>query len=170
MKKYIFLFLKNRLRIIFLTGTLLFLLFFFVLLLNSNTAYTPVFALWAFAPALAWYGIDLLLTIHFRRLIRYQEKLLNVVFHDANAVPLFPGSMTYLSDDWLIFSGTAAFHRQYIKSITIRTFHTNRGNDCKIKVQTRTGRTYMRAIASYTDGRKIKQWLDLFKAEQPFIM
>ncbi len=159
MNKYIILFLKNRLLIISVTGTLFFLLYFFVLLFNNNV-YTPIFAFWAFVPMLIWFCIDILLTIRFQRLIRYQEEYLNVVFNDINAVPLFPKSMTYLSDDWLIFSGKLAFHSQYIESISIIASWTSMGKDYKLKIQTCTGKTYMKSVDSYRNAIKIKHWFE----------
>lgn len=82
MNKYTKLFLKNRLLLIFVVGTLFFLLFFFVLLFNKNAIYPPAFALWIYVPGVVWFAIDVLLTIRFRKLIRYQEEFLNISFND----------------------------------------------------------------------------------------
>ena len=158
MKKYTYIFLKNRLLIVFSAAALLFLLFFFVLLINKNAVYALPFALWVYVPAAVWYSIDILLSIRFQRMIRYQEQYFNVVFSDADSVPLFPGSITYLSDDWLIFSGKTAFYRKYVGKITVERVHTNMGNDYYLKIQTCDGRTYTKAIDSYTNARKIQDW------------
>lgn len=162
-KKYIIVFLKNRLRIIFITSTFFFLLFLFVLLFNKNTAYTPIFALWVYVSALIWYGVDILLSIRFQHMIKYQEKYLNVVFSDADSISLFPTSMTYLSDDWLIFCGKAAFHRQYITKVVIKRTRSNMGNDYRLTIQTCDGKNYTRAIDSYANARKIQNWFNSIK-------
>lgn len=159
MNKYSELFLKNRLLITSFIGTFFFLLFFFVLLIYKDAVYPPAFALFAYVPFLIWYGIDILLTIRFRKLIHYQEERLNVVFNDSNAVPLYPKSKTFLSDDWLIFSGKEAFHKLYLERISIKTVPVNMGNDCKLKITTRDGIIFTKAIDSYTNAKKIQNWL-----------
>ena len=158
MKKYTYLFLKIRLLVISVTATLFFLLDFFVLLFDKNAAYPPISAFWVYVPALIWYGLDILLTVRFERLIRYQEKCFNIVFSDENATPLFPSSSTFLSDHWLIFSGKSAFYRQYIKKIKIKTKRANGGNDYYLEIQTCDGKTYTKNPGSYTDAKKIRQW------------
>lgn len=158
MKKYTYVFLKNRFLIVFAAATLFFLLFFFVLLINKSAVYAPSFGLWVYVPAVVWYGIDILLSIRFQRMIRYQETYLNVVFSDADSAPLFPKSMTYLSKEWLIFSGKAAFHRQYIKKIAIKARRTNMGNDHYLKIQVCDGKTYTKAVDSYSNAQKIRDW------------
>lgn len=159
MNKYTGLFLKNRVLITSLSGTFFFLLFFFVLLFHKDAVYPPAFAFLVYVPFLIWYGIDVLLTIRFQKLIRYQEKRLNVVFDDANAVPLFPKSLTYLSNSWLIFSGKEAFHKLYIERISIKTIHTSMGNYYKVSIITLKGNTYTKAVDSYTSAKMIKKWL-----------
>ena len=159
MKKYTVLFLKNRLLITSLFGSFFFLLFFFVSLFIPDAAYPPIFALLAYVPFVIWYGIDIIMTIRFRKLIRFQENLLNVVFNDDNAIPLFPKSLTYISNSWLIFSGKEAFHKLFIERISIKTIHTNMGNDYNLKIMTRKGKTYTKVIDSYTSAKKIQNWL-----------
>ena len=159
MEKYTRLFLKYRLLITSLSGTFFFLLFFFVLLFHKDAVYPPTFALLVYVPFLIWYGIDVLLTIRFQKLIRYQEKHLNVVFDDTNAVPLFPKSLTYLSDSWLIFSGKEAFHKQYIERILVETIHNSMGHDYKVNIMTLEGKAYTKAVDSYTSAEMIKKWL-----------
>lgn len=159
MNKYTKLFLKNRLLLIFVVGTLFFLLFFFVLLFNKNAIYPPAFALWIYVPGVVWFAIDVLLTIRFRKLIRYQEEFLNISFNDQNAAPLFPRFLTYLSDDWVIFSGKTAFHREFIEKVTIRPKHASTGgNNYILKIKTRTGRSYKRVFGSHADARDIQHW------------
>ena len=105
------------------------------------------------------FAIDVLLTIRFRKLIRYQEEFLNISFNDQNAAPLLPRSLTYLSDDWVIFSGKTAFHREFIEKVTIRPKHASTGgNNYILKIKTRTGRSYKRVFGSHADARDIQHW------------
>lgn len=158
MNKYIIRFLKNRFIIAFVSASLFFALFFFTLLWCKSPAFSPYFAFWVYVPALIWLLADVLLTIRFKRIIRYQEQLLGVEFNDTNANPLYPGSNTFLSDDWLIFAGKSAFHRQYIKRITINPKNTNIGLDYWLKIYTNDGKEYKRHIDSQTNTKKIQIW------------
>lgn len=158
MKRYIVRFLKTRFLVIFGGATLFYELFFYVLLWCKTAAFAPPFALWTYVPALAWYLLDILLTFRFRQIIRYQERLFHVKFSDTNAAALYPESNTFLSDDWLIFSGKSAFCRQYIRRISIVAVRTNRDNDYRLKLFTTDGKTYLHAIDSQTNANKIQRW------------
>ena len=138
MKRYIVRFLKTRFLVIFVVATLYYELSFFILLWCKTAVYAPPFALWTYVPALVWYLLDILLTFRFRRIIRYQERLFHVKFSDTNVAALYPGSNTFLSDDWLIFSGKSAFCRQYIRRVSIVTVRTGRGNDYRLKLYLQT--------------------------------
>ena len=158
MKKYSLLFLKRRLRIVFVSSTFLFLIFFFALILCKNAVYSPLFALWSYALALVWYAADILLTIRFQTMIRYQERRFGIPFRDTNAAALFPHSNTFLSDDWLIFAGRSAFYRQYINDMQIITKRTGMGNDFYLRLQTDDNRTYTVTVDSDVNSKKIRQW------------
>lgn len=118
----------------------------------------PPSALRVYVPALAWYLLDILLTFRFRQIIRYQERLFHVKFSDTNTAALYPKSNTFLSDDWLIFSGKSAFCRQYIRRISIVAVRTNRDNDYRLKLFTTDGKTYLHAIDSQINANKIQRW------------
>lgn len=154
MKQYIVRFLKTRFLVIFGGATLFYELFFFILLWCKTAVYAPPFALWTYVPALVWYLLDILLTFRFRRIIRYQERLFHVKFSNTNAAALYTGSNTFLSDDWLIFSGRSAFCRQYIQRISIVTARRSMGNDYRLKLYTTDGKTYLRTIDSHTNAKK----------------
>lgn len=158
MKRYIVRFLKTRFLVIFGVATLYYELSFFILLWYKTAVYAPPFALWTYVPALAWYLLDILLTFRFRQIIRYPERLFHVKFSDTNAAALYPESNTFLSDDWLIFSGKSAFCRKFIRRISIVAVRTNRGNDYRLKLFTTNGKTYLHAIDSQTNANKIQHW------------
>lgn len=158
MKRYIVRLLEARFLVIFGGATLFYELFFYVLLWCKTAAFAPPSALWVYVPALLWYLLDILLTFRFRQIIRYQERLFHVKFSDTNAAALYPESNTFLSDDWLIFSGKSAFCRQYIRRISIVAVQTNRGNDYRLKLFTTDGKTYLHAIDSQTNASKIQRW------------
>ena len=159
MKLYIVRFLKARFLVIFGVATLYYELSFFILLWCKTAVYAPPFALWTYVPALVWYLLDILLTFRFRQIIRYQERLFHVKFSDTNVAALYPGSNTFLSDDWLIFSGKSAFCRQYIRRVSIVTVRTGRGNDYRLKLYANDGKTYLlRMIDSYASAKTIQRW------------
>ena len=159
MKRYIVRFLKTRFLVIFGVATLFYELFFYVLLWYKTAAFAPPSALRVYVPALAWYLLDILLTFRFRQIIRYQERLFYVKFSDTNVAELYPGSNTFLSDDWLIFSGKSAFCRQYIRRVSIVTVRTGRGNDYRLKLYANDGKTYLlRMIDSHASAKTIQLW------------
>ncbi|MCI7811433.1 MAG: hypothetical protein MR552_05790 [Clostridiales bacterium] len=125
MKQYIVRFLKARFLVIFGGATLFYELFFYVLLWCKTAAFAPPSALRVYVPALAWYLLDILLTFRFRQIIRYQERLFHVKFSDTNAAALYPESNTFLSDDWLIFSGEI----RILQAVHKTHFHRGRANE-----------------------------------------
>ena len=160
MKKYIKLFLKRRLLIVFISSTVLFILFFFVLSFCKSAVYPPSFALWVYVLAMVWYGFYIILVLRFKALIKRQEKQFGIVFNDTNAMALYPRSETFLSDDWLIFAGKTAFYRQYISCMQVILKRTKRGNDYYLKIQAADGKIFSIHIDSNSSAQKIKKWYD----------
>ena len=71
----------------------------------------------------------LLIRIPFARLIlSRQEKMFGIEFDDKDVKPLYPSavamsanSLIYVSEEWLIFSGTGVFCREYIENFTVKS-------------------------------------------------
>ena len=160
MKKYIKLFLKRRLLIVFISSTVLFILFFFVLSFCKSAVYPPSFALWVYVLAMVWYGFYIILALRFKALIKRQEKQFGIIFNDTNVMALYPKSDTFLSDDWLIFAGKTAFYRQYISFMQVILKQTNMGDDYYLKIQAVDGKIFSIHIDSNSSAQKIKKWYD----------
>lgn len=159
MKKYIIHFLEISSAWIFGIATALFVLFFSVLLLNHNALYSPACALWVYAVAALCWILNTSSVFTFRKMVHQQAQLLNITLFDTNTVPLYKGSLIFLSDDWLIIAGRFAFCKQYIKHISIIPKKINIGNDYWIKVQTSDAKAYSFHVDSYTNAKKIVAWI-----------
>ena len=97
-----------------------------------------------------------LYTIRFRSLIRQQEQLYNIEFHDANAQRL--ETTLYLSDDWLIWAGVSAFYKMHIKSISAVRRFGRAGSSHEISIQTVDDKKYTIWCLSNSNVNKIKKW------------
>ncbi len=136
---------------------------FFVLSLFYNAVENDIlYSLYIIIIALVVW-IALLLRIPFAyMLLGRQKKLLDVDFYDEDAVNLYKNnkSLIYLSIDWLIFSGTACFHRDYIEKLTIRSKkrknHTDYYHLCIIVGTDK--RKYYKLLDSQSSGKKIRDW------------
>lgn len=160
MDSYIKRFLKNRFCLTFGIATLFELLFLIPDLLYDQALEGPAFYIGCYLLALGWFLLDIGYTLYFRRLIRYQERLLHTTFNDANARPLYPHSHIIFSDEWLIFTGKAAFCRAYIRRITISTRPSGRTYVHILKIYTNDGNRYTHRFSSHSDAQKIRQWFN----------
>ena len=95
----------------------------------------------------------------FVRMIRLQEALFQTAFDDTNATELDRVGLTYLSKDWFIRSGSAAFHADYIRSIRCRTVHSQNGAGYHVTLAATDGRSYGLWLNSASDVRRVREWL-----------
>ena len=95
----------------------------------------------------------------FVRMIHLQEALFQTTFDDSGAVTLDRVGLTYVSKDWFIRSGSAAFHADYIHSIRCRTVHSQNGVGYRVTVTATDGRKYGLWLNSASDVRRVREWL-----------
>ena len=95
----------------------------------------------------------------FVRMIHLQESLFQTAFDDSGAVELDRVGLTYVSKDWFIRSGSAAFHANYIRSIRCRTVHSQNGVGYRVTVATTDGKAYGLWLNSASDVRRVREWL-----------
>lgn len=92
-------------------------------------------------------------------LIEKQEEQFNIVFNDEN-VKQIKGTVTFLSEDWLIHAGSCAFYRGYIKSFSSKLYYGVRGGSgYKIIVKTIDGKRYSFWTMSSSDIVRYRKWL-----------
>ena len=95
----------------------------------------------------------------FVRMIHLQEALFQTAFDDTNAIVLDRVGLTYLSKDWFIRSGSAAFYDRYIRSIRYRTLHSQNGVGYRVTVLTTDGKSYGLWLNSVSDIKRAQAWL-----------
>lgn len=100
-----------------------------------------------------------ILCFRFVRMIRLQEALFQTAFDDTDAVVVDRVGLTYLSKDWFIRSGSAAFHADYIRSIRCRTVHSQNGVGYRVTVAATDGKAYGLWLNSASDVRRVREWL-----------
>ena len=85
--------------------------------------------------------------------------MFNIKFDDNNAKPILETSIAYLSDDWLIFPGSCAFYRNYIKSFSSKKYNsTHGGGGYRLIVNTIDGEEYEFHARASGDIKKIREW------------
>lgn len=92
-------------------------------------------------------------------LLHIQNKLLNVTFNDNGAYKISHNSLVYVSDNWLIASGTLVLHKDFIKSISVKpeNKHNNMGGYyCVIKCKNE--KKYKLFLPSTSECQTIKRW------------
>lgn len=106
-----------------------------------------------------------LVCFRFVRMIRLQEALFQTAFDDTNAIVLDRVGLTYLSKDWFIRSGSAAFHADYIRSIRCRTVHSQNGAGYRVTVAATDGRSYGLWLNSTSDVKRVRAWLATWRSQ-----
>ena len=92
-------------------------------------------------------------------LYRKQIDTLRVAPPDGTAKPLYPSSLIFLSESWLIMAGKLYLHRDFIQQVSVKIRRTSKGNDyfCVFRCLDRTVKTH---IPSASEAKKIKKWFD----------
>ena len=99
-------------------------------------------------------------------MIHLQEALFQTAFDDTDAVVVDRIGLTYLSKDWFIRSGSAAFYADYIRSIRCRTVHSQNGVGYRVTVAASDGRSYGLWLNSASDVKRVRAWLAARRAQQ----
>lgn len=103
--------------------------------------------------------LSMLGVIKFNKLISYQEKMFNVKFDDKGAKRVGT-SITFFTEDWLIYSGTCAFYREYIKSFGVKKETNRRGaGPYTIIVNTIDDKKYYFKTPQTNDINLYRNWL-----------
>lgn len=140
-KKYIMLYLKRNAILALGIALPISFLFLVVAIIYDAVPFYDKIAGVLFPIICSFFGFaaSSLYVFRFLWLIEKQEKLLNITFCDDGAMPLNK-SITFLSKDWLIHSGSCAFHRKFIKSFSQHKHYGIRvANGYKITVNTVDG-------------------------------
>lgn len=92
-------------------------------------------------------------------LYRKQLNSLHISSLDEKAKPLYPSSIIFLSESWLIIAGKLYLHRDFVKSVSVKSRRTRMGNEyfCVFKCVDTTRKCH---IPSASDAKKIKKWFD----------
>ena len=141
----------------FLCGAIFTILLFFImqfvrlgkwgLLLSIMAGFTPVFL------------VQCIQIIRFFRMIRRQEREFGICFSDEDAKLLWKNAPVFVTEDWCILGGTAAFYRGYLKNVTWQYEHRYRGpGSYYLIVKTLDGRRYRLWLDSKSTCAKIRRW------------
>ena len=156
-EKYIRVYMKRNLLTAISCAILCFVPLFIVSLIYDVLSYDIVVSFVPFFIALLSVAFSYLYTFRFRRMISEQERTFSVAFDDTAAQHL--ETTIYLSNDWLIYAGSAAFYRGYVKSVTSKTMHALRGGSSnRVTLKTIDGRHYVIWALSSSVVKRIKEW------------
>ena len=92
-------------------------------------------------------------------LYRKQLIFLHISSFDGKAKPLYPSSIIFLSESWLVIAGRLYLHRDFVKSVSVKSRRTRMGNEyfCVFQCVDTTRKCH---IPSASDAKKIKKWFD----------
>lgn len=156
---YIKIYLKRNAKLIAFMSLPISLLFFVVSILYDAIPNDYIFALMPIIVGLLAFLVTCLFIIRFNNIIKMQEEMFNITFNDKNAKSISKTSIAYLSDDWLIFPGSCAFYREYIKSFSSRKYNSTRGvSGYRLIVNTTDGQEYEFHARGTSDIKKFREW------------
>ena len=158
-KHYIYIYLKRNACLDLAITIPLVLLFLIVSMIYDASTYDMFVCICStFGAGIIVFLCSALYILRFTRMIKLQEKLFDIQFNDINAKALFKGSVTYISQDWFIHSGSCAFYRSYIKSLSYKTYTGRGGGGCKVKIKAVDGKVYKFWLMSTVDIKKLCKW------------
>ncbi len=159
MKKYNLLYLKRTAIYCFGMGVPICCLFFFVSLFADSLENDLLISFYPLLVSFViWCGLAIRVPLA-QKVLYSQIKNLNLSFDDSNAEKISPSSLIYLSDDWLIASGTLYLHKDFINSISVRSqnkYNSMGGYYCIIFCK--NGKKYKLFVSSTSDYKAIKNW------------
>ena len=155
-EKYIKIYHKRNVRLVFICASIIFLPLFITSLLYDVVPGDIWIALVPFYLAPMCVAVASLYTIRFRKMIAKQEQAYHIQFQDHDVVHL--ETTLYLSDDWLIWAGSCAFYKQHIKAIrSVRRFG-RAGSSNQVTIQTMDDKKYTVWCLSAANVKKLKAW------------
>jgi len=154
--KYNKIYLKSLFKLILYIMVLPIALLFLILSFFYDTLpYDFLFVLAPIPLGLLFFIPLALYVFRFNRLIKLQEKKFNIKFNDDGATPVWKNSLTFISDGWLIFSGTCAFYRKYVKSFSVKSNH-KRGY--RVTINTIDKKKYKVLAMTSDEIKKYREW------------
>ena len=157
MEKFIRIYMKRNLLTALSCAIICFVPLFIVSLIYDVLSYDLIVSFAPFLIALLCVAFSYLYTFRFRRMISEQEKTFSVVFDDTAALHL--ETTIFLSNDWLIYAGSAAFYRGYVKSVSSKTKHALRGGSSnRVTLKTIDGRHYVIWAISPSVVKMLREW------------
>ena len=143
----------------FLIGTIMFIPLFITSLIYDVVENDVFFAVVvSYGPCFIGFLLLSGWNVRFYHMIRRQEQMFGIQFTDTNAKPLWRESLSFLSDEWFIHAGSAAFYKDYIQRVAwVRQIPEGRGGYYLI-VETTDNRSYQLFIRSRSGCEKVKKW------------
>jgi hypothetical protein len=155
-EKYIKIYHKRNVQLVFICASIIFLPLFITSLLYDVVPGDIWIALVPFYLAPMCVAVASLYTIRFKKLIATQEQAYHIQFQDHNVEHL--ETTLYLSDDWLIWAGSCAFYKQHIKAIrSVRRFG-RAGSSNQVTIQTMDDKKYTVWCLSASNVKKLIAW------------
>lgn len=159
MKQYNLLYLKRTAIYCFGMGVPICCLFFVVSLFADSLENDLLFSFYPLLVSFViWCGFAIRVPLA-QKMLKSQIKKLNISFDDSNAEKISLSSLIYLSDNWLIASGTLYLYKDFIRGISVRPQNKRNsmgGYYCIIKCK--NGKKYKLFVPSTTDYKVIKNW------------
>lgn len=154
--KYIKLYHKRNIQLAFICATMVFVPLFVVSLFYDVVIEDTLVAFVPYILAAMCVAVAALFTKRFRKMIHKQEMLYSVQFQDTDVVHL--ETTLYLSRDWLIWAGSCAMYKAYIKSISFSTRHGRVGSSNEVIIKTVDNKQYRIWCLSSSNVKKINKW------------
>ncbi len=157
--KYVNIYHKRNIQLALVCATIVFVPLFVVSLFYDVVPEDTLVSFVPFILAALYVAIASLFTKRFRRMIHKQEQLYNVQFQDTDVVHL--ETTLFLSKDWLIWAGSCALYKEYIKSISSTLRHGHAGSSNEVVVRTVDDKRYTIWCLNSSNVKKIKKWKSL---------
>ena len=159
-EKYIYILLKrNFLATLMLTLPMFLILFIGIIVSEENVLEHILICAEPIIIGAVGYLLSILVIIRFNILINYQEKMFNIKFDDRGAKRVRT-SITFIAEEWLIYSGTCAFYKKYIKSFRMKKeIHRRGAGPYTIIVNTIDGKKYCFKTPQTNDIDIYRKWL-----------
>lgn len=156
--KYVRIYTKRNIWLTFICATIVAVPLFITSLIYDVLQYDYLTALIPYAIAAVVVLCCSVPIFCFRSMILEQEALYGIYFNDADAKHL--ETTLYISQDWLIWAGISAFHKNHIKHIAHKKRHGRVGSSNEVKVVTVDSKKYTVWCLSSSNIQLIKEWLN----------
>lgn len=156
--KYIRIYHKRNIQLATFCAVLVFIPLFVVSLFYDVVPEDTLISFIPFVLALICVGIASLFTIRFKKTIERQEKIYKVQFNDMDVVHL--ETTLYLSKEWLIWAGSCAIYKKYIKSLKATSRHGRAGSSNEVIIKCVDGKNFKLWCKSSANVTRIRKWIN----------